>query len=286
MENACKKVSWLNIVSIVVIVAGALFGVLASLEVDKSGDASLSVYKWLLMGVSILLAIILTISCVISFISMRQGNVKSVILALGKNTKFQSLAPFATMVLAVVGLVNLAQQGQEVGGSMVFVIVSYAVVVFAFGFNSNSLKAYRKDKETYSYTAITSFISVIALLVFAIGASIAMVNIPAVEGSHLVGYLETFAILFTAADLLAYLMLGIVAIIAKKYAPKLTISDADASKLDDINNSIDKLAAAAQNNASSTKPVDNVTKLREYKKLLDEGIITKEEFEAKKKELL
>ncbi len=34
------------------------------------------------------------------------------------------------------------------------------------------------------------------------------------------------------------------------------------------------------------EPIDHIQKLREYKRLLDDGIITQEEFEAKKKEIL
>lgn len=42
-------------------------------------------------------------------------------------------------------------------------------------------------------------------------------------------------------------------------------------------------AADTETNSSN---IDNITKLREYKQLLDDGIITQEEFDAKKKELL
>ena len=37
---------------------------------------------------------------------------------------------------------------------------------------------------------------------------------------------------------------------------------------------------------TSSQNNDNIAKLREYKQLLDDGIITPEEFETKKKELL
>lgn len=47
------------------------------------------------------------------------------------------------------------------------------------------------------------------------------------------------------------------------------------------------LITRVTNPANEDKPsTNNIEKLREYKKLLDEGIITQEEFEAKKKELL
>lgn len=42
-------------------------------------------------------------------------------------------------------------------------------------------------------------------------------------------------------------------------------------------------AADTETNSSN---IDNIAKLREYKQLLDDGIITQEEFDAKKKELL
>lgn len=45
---------------------------------------------------------------------------------------------------------------------------------------------------------------------------------------------------------------------------------------------INKTAEAGK----GTSNIENITKLREYKQLLDDGIITQEEFEAKKKQLL
>lgn len=279
MEKTCKRVSWISIVSIVVIVVGTIFGVLASLEF-KDDDF----LKYGLMSVAILLGIVLTISNVVSFISMRQGNVKSSILSLGKHTKIQGIAPFAIFIFGIIGVVNSPSESGDVNyGAIVFLIVTFVLVLFVFGFNANGLKAYRKDKETYLYIAITSFLTVLALIVFMIGAGVAMAGVPAAEGSHVVGYLETFAILFTVADTLAFLSLGIACVIGKKYAPKLTMADADAKKLDDISESINKLA---QGGVQSNGGKSNVEQLREYKKLLDEGIITKEEFENKKKELL
>ena len=40
------------------------------------------------------------------------------------------------------------------------------------------------------------------------------------------------------------------------------------------------------NTETNSSNIDNIAKLREYKQLLDDGIITQEEFDAKKKELL
>lgn len=42
----------------------------------------------------------------------------------------------------------------------------------------------------------------------------------------------------------------------------------------------------AANTETNSSNIDNIAKLREYKQLLDDGIITQEEFDAKKKELL
>lgn len=49
---------------------------------------------------------------------------------------------------------------------------------------------------------------------------------------------------------------------------------------------VDNTVATAQSTQSPEPKDNNVEKLREYKKLLDEGIITPEEFEIKKKQLL
>ena len=308
MINACKKASWLNIVSIIVIVVGAVFGILSAVEFGKYTDGT-SFLKWVLLVFSIALVIMLTISCVVSFKTMRDGNVKSSILALGKNAKFQATAPFASLVMALIGLISAYVEAYNNGldtdgysGLIVFVIVAYIVTIFTFGFNSNSIKAFRKDKETYDYTAITSFICAASLIVFCVAAVIGMTKIPPVENNHAIGFLEAFIILYSAADLLAYVTLGVAAIIGKKYAPKLSMADADAAKLDDLAKSINQInenltksnggatparpAAAPTQAPTKAAPMDNVAKLREYKKLMDEGVITKEEFEKKKKELL
>lgn len=68
----------------------------------------------------------------------------------------------------------------------------------------------------------------------------------------------------------------------------------------EYNNGISKIVTAAEGSEEYSilmprvrstaeiqrDPIDNIEKLKEYKRLLDDGIITQEEFEAKKKEIL
>ena len=239
--------------------------------------------KYVMLAVVIIIAFVLALSSLVSFLSMRKGNIKSAILAIGKYTKIQNLAPFTSAVLALIGLfLGAKKQGVDVNkGAIVFIVVTYFASIFTTAFSAKGLKAYRKDQESFSYISISSFIVVIALLLFGVGAAVAMSKIPGIEGSHVVGYLEVFSIAFTLTDLLSYLALGISARYAEKYAPKTTIADADSNILSNINSKLD--------NISSEKPqmkVDPVEELRRYKALLDEGVITPEEFEDKKKQIL
>lgn len=302
MLKACKNVSWIILLTLVVDAVGVLFGILAANElgkmIDPTGNGG-DFAKYALMGASIIIAIVVAISTIVAFVSMRGGEVKSAILALGKHTKIQLLAPMTCLVLGIVGIVK---QATDSGSApeyplLMLLIVSYVIVLFVSGFNSRGLKAYRKDKESYGYISITSFIICAGLIFFCVIATIAMTKIPSSADNNLVGYLEVFAVLFTVGDVVAFFCLGVIAQIVKKYAPKVTVADADAAQLNEMNENIKAIARAqniqpqqpapaAQQNTPAPQAQDNVSELRRYKQLYDDGIITKEEFEAKKKQLL
>ena len=284
MTKASKKFSWFVLLSLLFDVVGVVFGIMAALEFDKVTSGN-ELPKYMMMGATIIIGVVLSISTIVAFVAMRKGNVKSAILSLGKHTKIQLLAPLTCLVLGIIGIFQ-SKEGTQVNlGLLMILIVSYVIVLFASGFNARGLRAFRKDKETYGYISTTSFIIVGALLVYCIIATIAMTKIPSQANSNLVGYLEVFAVLFTIGDAIAFLALGIMAQIVKKYAPKVTMADADASKIDDLGKSVDKLSEKIDSTPSSSNR-DTVAEIRKYKELYDEGILTKEEFEKKKKELL
>ena len=58
------------------------------------------------------------------------------------------------------------------------------------------------------------------------------------------------------------------------------------SKEEEMIQSISKEKSEAEKTVSSNEPLDKYAEVRKYKELLDEGIISHEEFEKKKKELL
>ena len=60
--------------------------------------------------------------------------------------------------------------------------------------------------------------------------------------------------------------------IVKKYAPKVSMVDADASKLDEINEVIKSLNASKGGSISNKESIetDPIEELRKYKKLLDD----------------
>lgn len=294
MTKASKRMSWFVLSSLFIDLIAMIFGILAGIEFGKT-VADSQVPKYAMLGATIIITIVLAISTLVAFFAMRNGEVKSAILALGKHTKIQLLAPLTCLVLGIIGLVQPLGNGapeQFDHGLMTALIVAYVIVLFVSGFNSRGLAAFRKDKESYGYIAVTSFIIVVALIAYCVIALLAMVKVPATTDSHLVGYLETFAVLFTIGDGLAFASLGIIALIVKKYAPTTTMADADASTLTDINAGIQNLNSmmSSKDGGKDANPgaakVDPVEEIRRYKKLLDDGIITKEEFEKKKKELL
>lgn len=289
LTKASKRFSWFILLSLVVDAFGVVFGIMAALEFPKITSGN-EVPKYAMLGATIIIGIVLMISTLVAFFSMRNGEVKSAILALGKHTKIQLLAPLTCLVLGIIGIM---QETERDLGLLTTLIVAYVIVLFVSGFNSRGLKAFRKDKESYGYISTTSFIIVAALIVYCIIATISMTKIPAQTETHIIGYLEAFAILFTVGDAIAFLSLGIMAQIVRKYAPKTTMADADAAKLDELGKSIDKLSEKISSDtpkapakATSTPANDPTIELRKYKALLDDGIITQEEFNKKKKELL
>ena len=289
LTKASKRFSWFILLSLVVDAFGVVFGIMAALEFPKITSGN-EVPKYAMLGATIIIGIVLMISTLVAFFSMRNGEVKSAILALGKHTKIQLLAPLTCLVLGVIGIM---QETERDLGLLTTLIVAYVIVLFVSGFNSRGLKAFRKDKESYGYISTTSFIIVAALIVYCVIATISMTKIPAQTETHIIGYLEAFAILFTVGDAIAFLSLGIMAQIVRKYAPKTTMADADAAKLDELGKSIDKLSEKISSDtpkapvkATSTPANDPTIELRKYKALLDDGIITQEEFNKKKKEIL
>lgn len=289
LTKASKRFSWFILLSLVVDIVGVVCGIMAALEFPKITNGN-EVPKYVMLGATIIIGIVLMISTLVAFFSMRNGEVKSAILALGKHTKIQLLAPLTCLVLGIIGIM---QETERDLGLLTTLIVAYVIVLFVSGFNSRGLKAFRKDKESYGYISTTSFIIVAALIVYCVIATISMTKIPAQTETHIIGYLEAFAILFTVGDAIAFLSLGIMAQIVRKYAPKTTMADADAAKLDELGKSIDKLSEKISSDtpkapakATSTPANDPTIELRKYKALLDDGIITQEEFNKKKKEIL
>lgn len=269
MENTCKKISWFNISSLASILLGMIFGIVAitSLPSEVSQQT-----RYVFIGVLVIVTIVSLISGLITFFGMRKGQVKTSVLGMGRNSSIQLIGPFTAFVMGMIGLNN---QSSVNHGMVTFLSVTFVIMLFATGLCINSLRGYRKDKETYNYTYIVSFIAAVAILVFAVAAMIGQFQLPSSD-THYVGYLIAFSLLFSLSDLLCFIGLGILSFVATKKAPKVTMADADAATLDKI---VDRLDNKPQE-------MDNVTKLREYKKLLDEGVITQEEFDAKKKELL
>lgn len=283
MENICKKLSWINLLTIVLVILATVFGCLAGDEVERAGaDSGL---RSVLIVISLVAGIILLISSIVSFFTMRSGDAKSSIIALGKHTRIQFVAPLVIYILGAIGLANRSLSEGPVSGSFIFLTVSFITLLFTYGFNSGGLRSFRKDKSSFSYLAITTFICIGALILFTIASSLAMKDIPAfAEGNHFVGYVITFAVLFMVADLVCYVLLASIAITAKRYAPSKTLGDVDANYIENINSASARFGTGYSHQANVER--DNISVLREYKKLLDEGVITKEEFEKKKKELL
>lgn len=282
MEKTCKKISWLVFVSAIMVVVGTIFGILAGVEAGKigSGDGYV-VAKYAIIAVALIAGIVAIITGVITFFSVRKGNVKNAIVATGRDSTVQGIGPLACFILAIIGCVNSGKSFNDIGGLLIFVIVAYVIVLFVTGMLLKGLRGFRKDKENYSYIKIISILSVVFLVIFMVATMITMFKVPSAGETYLVGFIEVFAILFVVSNIIAYIALAIVAGVAEKNAPKTTVADADAETLHKMASDISDMK-----NAKSVGQVDNVAKLREYKKLMDEGVITKEEFEAKKKELL
>lgn len=276
MENIGKKVAWIVIASMACIVAGAIFGIIAVANVEGA-DQTL---KTVLMSLVGIVAIVSLISAIISLVGTRKGQVKTAVLASGRNSSIQSLAVIMAFVMAMIGLCNQNPMNQ---GMLAFVVITFVIAIFTSGLILKSLKGFRKDKENYTYTCTVAFIATGALLLFGVAALIGCLQIPPAGTKHVVGYLSAFALLFVLSDVLSFLSLAVLSKIAIKYAPKTTAADADAEVFNDITKSLNEIK---EGQASAKPAQDNVSKLREYKKLLDEGVITQEEFEKKKKELL
>ncbi len=285
MEKISKRLSYLNLLSVIFVTIGTIFGILTAVELGNNvKDGAIS--RTIVLIVVLVAALALLITGITGFFTSRKGDVKTTLIATGRHSSIQGIAPLTAGILAIVGLsVSASESGKPVNTTLIiFIVVSYVLYLFVTSLNNRGISAFRKDKGTYTYIAVTSYISVVTLLVFAIVSSIGMFNIPGIEGTHIVGFAEVFVIMFIMSALITHLNLALLATFAEKYAPKVTMADADSADLNKIADNVTKLV----NNINTTpsKPSNNIEKIREYKALLDEGIITKEEFEAKKKELL
>ena len=279
LTKACKTISWFILISVAITLVAMVFGILGAKELQTETDNEF--LKYLMIGIVSVTGIAMAISTIIAFTSLRGGDVKSALLALAKHSRVQFLAPTVGLFFGIVGC---CQQAEPDGAFITALIICYIVLVFVTGLNKNGLTGYRKDKETYSYIATTSFIVCVIFIIYLIMNGIAMSRIGGTGNSHFVGYSITFIILFTLGDLVSFLLLGILTLFVKKYAPKTTMADADAKKLDDISEGIKEIKTAAVAPAAPT--YDTADELRKYKALYDEGVITKEEFEKKKADLL
>jgi len=283
MDKICKKLSWIVLVSVFISLVGVIFGILAGVEAGKvsDGDGG-AVAKYAIIAVALIAGLVSIITGIITYFSSRKEQVKSVVVAMGRNSTVQGIGPLACFILACVGCGYSGKTFNEIGGLVVFIVVSYIAVLFVTGLLVRGLKGFRKDKENYSFLKVVSILSGAFLLIFLIATMLTMFKVPSAAETNLVPFIETFAILFVIANIIAYVVLAILAGFAEKYAPKTTIADADAAKLDQIANDIGDI----KKGQTVQDDTEKIAKIREYKKLMDEGIITKEEFETKKKELL
>ena len=286
MEKISKKLSYICIGSAISLLISVIFGILSYSELKKLYPETQSTIA--LLVVVLVTGISLMIVTIISFISMRKGNVKSAILSVGKYSKVQTLGPLACFIGSIVGIVISAnQEGTKLNsGGLVFIIVTFLILSFTFSLNSRGLKAYRKDKESFLYISVTAFITAVAVLVFLVGSIVCMLKIPSQEGSNFVGYVIVTAIFLTLTDFFAYVSLGLLAFLANKYAPKTTMADANAEDLTRIGEKIDQIAENQKIDTSKPADDDKYDKLAKLKKLYDDGVLTKEEFEEEKKKLL
>ncbi len=289
MEKMFKNIAWIIIASIVCVALATLFGVLCGIDIGKLGEGAKN-FKTIILITVLISGLVLIITSVTSFFTVREGGVKTTILAIGKYSRIQNIGPIVALGLAIAGMVinneKLKEAGSETSSTgMIVLIVFFAASIGSTSFCGRGLKAYRKDKESFMYIAVSSFFVSIFMLAFLIVACFYMSKIGKLqEAGHAVGYAQAYSIFIVLADILSYFTLGLAAYFAHKYAPKVTMADADSKVLDDINVNISKLANNEKTNSKEEK--DNVAKLREYKKQLDDGVITQEDFELKKKELL
>jgi len=275
MDKICKKISWVNIASLVAILLGMIFGILAI----NSLNGADSEVKYILIGVLVIVTVISLISGIISFFGMRKGEPKTAVLGMGRNSLIQLVGPITSFIL---GMMGLTSQEHVNNGMITFLAITFIIAAFTTSLIIKSMKGYRKDKETYNYTMVVSFIASAALLLFMIVSLIGQTQLKGLGSSSTTGLLIVFCIMFCLSDILCYVGLGILTFYASKEAPTKTAADADARILDETLSEVKKINA----NKTSDSTMDNIAKLREYKKLLDEGIITEEDFEKKKQELL
>jgi len=277
MEKMKKAVFWLLIASIGCIVLGAIFGFIA-IGTDASSGSNVTT-KSILIAIVLVVTIVEVISTIIALLSTRKNEIKTSILSIGRNSNVETLAVLTAFFLSVLGLCS---QNPINGTMMGILITTFLVALFASSLIVNTLKGFRKDKENYGYCQIVSFIAFGALILFGIVALISCIQLN--SNTAVPGLLSAFALLFVVADALSFLSLAFLSRIAVKTAPKVTMADADAAVLTGMNETLQEIKKAQNNSTTSNN--GNFDKLREYKKLLDEGVITQEDYDAKKKELL
>lgn len=281
MDKKFKIVAILPLVAMAMVAVGALFGGLAAWDVSQAiGDDG---FFYTFLTIIIIASAILIFSNLMAFFGVRKGRVKTALLGLGRSSILQFIGPGVALVLALIGL----NKQSAAPGFTVFVVATFVIALIATGMNMRSLKAFRKDKENYSYATVIAFISAGTLFLFLIAALIGAFQIGAnPEIGHAVGFGITFSVLFVLADIVSYVALGILCKMSENAAPETTLQDAST---DDLKKVLKE--SLAESNGTSVRPnhvstEDKVKELREFKKLLDEGIITQAEFDQKKKELL
>lgn len=285
MENKLKKLSWVIIGGITAIIIATLFGILALNEMKKAGQ-ELNTFVTIGTTFVIISGIVSLISAITTFFTLRSGGIKTSIISLGRYSRVQNLGALVTFVLALIGLIKNHTVNNQSGipSGMMLLIISFVVALSTTGFAGRGLKAFRKDKESYMFICVSSFISAVAFLFFLIVAAVDTTKIGRIADiGHAVGFAQVYCVFAVLVDVVAYFTLGVGSYLVNKHAPNKTLADEDSESLKEIKEDLSKIAEARSNTNSQ---MDNISKLREYKRLLDEGVITQEEFETKKKELL
>ena len=132
----------------------------------------------------------------------------------------------------------------------------------------------KNKKDDYGVAFMTLMFTVSLLLTV-------FFSILAYATSQITPQTETRAIEFKVLFITTFIfaVISVICYVARLWGETLTLL-----KIND--NTKTKFIATTNEQTNDTTEKINIEKLKEYKKFLDDGIITQEEFEAKKKELL